>query len=106
MNAIKQWFLRVRSNPFFVAAWTFFAGAFGSELVSALESHTFVLSANTLESMAASALGTMTAALIHLYIIPQNPTVPATFPPSPQVEQVAAKLEPVNPAAVPVPPAK
>jgi hypothetical protein len=34
------------------------------------------------------------------------PTVLATIPPDPQVKEVPATLEPVNPAAVPVPPTK
>ena len=105
MNAIKQLWLKVHNNPVFVTAWTLFAGAFGSEVTTAWTSGHFDFSLQSWQKMAESAAMTAAVALVHLYIIPKNPTMAATIPPDPQVKQVPAALEPINPAAVPVPPA-
>ena len=106
MNAFLAWLKSIRSNPVFVAAWTAFAGAFGSEVMTAYTTGHLDFSLQSWQKMAESAGMVAAAALIHLYFPQPNPTVPATFPPSPQVEQVAATLKPVDPAAVPVNPTK
>ena len=106
MNAIIQWIKKNASNPFFVTAWTLFAGALGKELVTTLETGKIDLTLKSFESMAAAAVSTTVIALIHLYIIPQNPTVQATIPPSKTVVDVPAQLEPIDPKAVPANPQK
>jgi hypothetical protein len=106
MQAFLQWlkamWAKVHGNPYFVTATSLFLGALGKELYTAYSTGAFDWSPASLMQMVYAAFGTMLIALYHLYIQPPNPTVPATIPPSPQVEQVAAELKPVNPAAVPV----
>jgi hypothetical protein len=104
MNEIMAWLKSIRSNPIFVAGWTAFAGAFGSEVMTAYTTGKLDFSLQSWQKMAESAALTATLALIHLYFPQPNPTVAATFPPSKTPVDVPAQLEPVDPKAVPVNP--
>jgi hypothetical protein len=106
MNAFWIWLKSIRSNPIFVLAWTSFAGALGSEVMTAYTTGKLDFSLQSWQKMAESAAVTAGLALLHLYFPQPNPTVQVTFPPSTEPVQVEAKLQPVNPAAVPVPPTK
>jgi hypothetical protein len=64
---LKQLWLSVRSNPVFVAVWTAFAGAFVSELTSAIQAGAFDWTLPALEKMAATAGTVAMLALLHLY---------------------------------------
>lgn len=104
MSAFLAWLRKNAANPYVVTAWTLFAGAFGKELVTTIETGHIDLSPKSMESMLAAALSTTAIALVHLYLPQPNPTVAATFPPSKTPVQVPAELEPVDPKAVPVDP--
>jgi hypothetical protein len=106
MNAFIARFKSIRSNPFFVTAWTLFAGAIGKEVVTTIQTGNVDLSARSVESMLFAAGGITAVALIHLYLPQPNPTVPAMFPPSKTLVDVPAQLEPVDPKAVPILPPK
>ena len=97
---------KIKSNPVFVTAWTLFAGALGKELMTAYTTHKLDFSLQSWQQMAGAAAMTAIIALIHLYIIPQNPTVAATIPPSDTVVDVPAQLEPIDPKAVATNPQK
>ena len=98
---VKALWMKVRSNPVIVAAE---GGATGAVLNFLIGGGKLDFSSAGLHQLATVAfIGAVTAVKL-LYRMPPNPTIPATIPPSSQVEQVAAKLEPVNPAAVPVSP--
>ena len=104
MKPILAWLKSIRSNPVFVLAWTSFAGAFGSELMTAYTTGKLDFSLQSWQKMAESAAMVAGAALVHLYFPQPNPKVAATFPPDPEVVKVAAQLEPINPAAKAVEP--
>jgi hypothetical protein len=104
LKIFVAWLKAQAGKPVFVTIWTLFAGALGKEILTTIQTGRIDLSAKSIQSMVGAAVGTTVIALIHLYLPQPNPTVPATFPPSPQVEQVVATLKPVDPAAVPVEP--
>ena len=106
MSTLKALWLKIRSNPIFVVASTAFVGAIVSMLQDELASGKIDWTRGGLNKLMGYAFSTAVAALVHLYRMPPNPTVAARIPPSPQVEQVAAKLTPVDPAAVPTVPSK
>ncbi len=101
MNALKKFWDSIRSNPFFVTAWTLFAGALGSELTTAWTSGKFDFSLQSWQKMGEAAAMTAVIALVHLYLPQPNPTVAAVTPPSTKIEDVPAKpLEPIDPKAI------
>jgi hypothetical protein len=102
-RAIVAWLRKNASNPFVVTAWTLFAGAFGKELLTTLQTGHVDLSLKSIESMVAAAVSTAAIALLHLYLPQPNPTVAATIPPSKTVVDVPAQLEPVDPKAIAIP---
>jgi hypothetical protein len=99
--AASALWLKIRSNKYFVAASSLFFGAVGKEVYTELQTGKWDFSTQSLKAMAASALSATFIALYHLYMMPPDPTMAATIPPSPVVEQVASKLTPVDPTAIP-----
>ena len=68
MTSFLSWFNSIKHNPVFVTAWTFFAGALGKALVSAVESGHVDFTVKNLQEMVIAALSTTAVALIHLYL--------------------------------------
>ncbi len=64
---LKQIWLSIRSNPFFVTAWTFFVGALGEQFLRMANSGHFDWTAKGLEEMVTAAATTTAIALVHLY---------------------------------------
>ena len=101
MSKLQAFWNTLKSNPVFVAAWTAFAGAFGKEVMTAYTTGKLDWSLQSWQQMGAAAALMAIVSLVHLYIIPANPTVPATIPPSTTVVDVPAKIEPVDPKTIP-----
>ena len=106
MNFITKLWLKLRGNPLFVIAWTAFAGALVSQLTTDLQEGKVDFSPVQLQKMLTTAAIAAGLAILHLYTPQQNPTVPATFPPSTTKVEVPAQLEPVDPKAVAANPTK
>ena len=101
---LKQIWNAVKSNPVFVVASTAFVGAIVSMIQDEMASGKVDWTRSGLNKLMGYAFGMAVAAVVHLYRPAPNPTVPASFPPNPQVVQVPAQLEPISPKAVPVNP--
>jgi hypothetical protein len=65
---VNAFWTRISRNPVFAAAWTFFSGALGEELLSALQEGHFSFTLKSIESMLSAAAVTMLIALLHLYM--------------------------------------
>ena len=72
MQFIKQLWLSLRSNPFFVTAWTLFVGALGEQFLRLANSGSFDFTAKGIEEMVTAAAMTTGIALVHLYIPAQG----------------------------------
>ncbi len=101
MNFIKSLWLSIKSNPIFVAASSAFVGAAVSAIQDELASGKIDWTRAGLNKLFGYAITAGIASLVHLYRPQPNPTVPAVIPPSTQVVEVPAKLEPVDPKAIP-----
>jgi hypothetical protein len=71
---------KVKSNPFFAAGWSAFAGALVKELYTALQGGGIDWSAKSWQQMGTAAGSAAILSLIHLYTTPPS-QVP---PPNPQ----------------------
>jgi len=70
---------KLRGNPFFVTAWTLFAGALGSQLYIAQQDGHLDFTAGSWEKMLIAAAGTTAISLLHLYTpAPGTPPVVTT----------------------------
>lgn len=67
MTLLKQLWLTIRGNPFFVSAWTLFAGALGEQFLRVANTGSFDWSRKGIEEMVSAAATTTIIALIHLY---------------------------------------
>jgi hypothetical protein len=106
MNKWKLIWDKIRSNTAFVAFEGGASGAAMNYIYDGLTSGHLDFSRVGLGKLAAfTVLGGITAVRL-LYRPSPSPTVPATTPPSTQIQDVPAKLEPLDPKAVPVEPPK
>jgi hypothetical protein len=104
MNKLKLFWDSIRSNPVWVA---FEGGASGAVLdygYDLLNSGHLDFTAQGFRKLALVAITGGVTSVRLLYRPQPNPTIPATLPPSTQVEDMPATLKPTNPAAVPVEP--
>ncbi len=76
VRMIRQIWLSVRQNKWFVLVWTSFVGALGTALAEKMEAHQFDWSLKGWETILGGAATTALLALIHLYI-PQPGQAPA-----------------------------
>jgi hypothetical protein len=106
MNKLKLIWDSVRSNPVFVTVSSAAVGAVVSGVQDEMASGRIDWSRGGINKLTGYALTAAIAALVHLYRPSPNPTVPATIPPSKTVVDVPAQLEPVDPKAKAVEPAK
>jgi hypothetical protein len=106
MNKLVAFWNAIKSNPVFVAVSSAAVGAIVSGVQDEMASGKLDWSRGGINKLTGYAVTAAIAALVHLYRPQPNPTVPATIPPSTAVVEVPAKLEPIDSAAVPVPPTK
>ena len=78
MNFLKQLWLSLRSNPYFVTAYSAALGAVLNALYQEVSAGSVNLSAKGLESLASTALGAAIIALWHLYTPKPGSTPNAT----------------------------
>ena len=106
MNKLKLFWDSIRSNVYFVAFEGGASGALVDYLYDALNTGKPDFTRQGFIKMLTFALtGGVTA--VRLLVRPNpTPTIVATIPPNPAIEDVPAKLTPLNPAAVPVEPTK
>ncbi len=102
MNSFWKFWNSLKSNPVFVAVSSATVGAVVSGVQDELASGKIDFTRSGWNKLAGYALTAAIAALVHLYRPSPTPQVLATIPPSNAVVEVPAKLEPLNPAAVPV----
>ena len=81
MNWKSMW-NKLRSNPFFAAGWSAFAGALGKELYTALQGGGIDWSIKSWQQMGAAAASAAALALVHLYTTPPNQVPPPPPPPA------------------------
>lgn len=106
MNTLTRFWNSIRSNVYFVAFEGGASGALCNYVYDALSSGHLDFSRAGLQKMAlCAATGGITALRLLVRPVP-NPTIPATVPPSSKIEDVPAKLEPLDPKAVPAEPNK
>ena len=80
MNAIKQWFARVRNSPWFVVFTTTVATALGAQAQAWASTGVFNESLSYWEKTLVAAALFATASVYHLNLTPQNPDGPAPGP--------------------------
>jgi len=102
MNKLTALWAKIRSNPIFVTVSSAAVGAIVSGIQDEMASGKIDWTRGGINKLTGYAATAAIAALAHLYRMPPNLTMPATFPPATKVENVAAELEPIDPAAVPV----
>lgn len=78
MNAASIW-NTIRTNPYCVSVWTFFTGALGEQIFTAVQKGGFDWSTKNIEGMLTAAAGTTIIALVHLYT-PQPSVTQANIP--------------------------
>jgi hypothetical protein len=100
MNGLKKFWDSIRSNVYFVAFEGGASGALVNYLYDGLTAGKLDFSRAGLgKALAFAATGGITAIRL-LQRPPSAPTVPAIVPPSTKIEDVPAKLEPIDPKAV------
>lgn len=106
MNWLKKLWGSLKSNPVFVTVSSAATGAVVSGIQDELASGHIDWTRGGVNKLTGYAVTAAVAALVHLYRPAPDPTVAATIPPSTTVVDVPAQLEPIDPAAKPVPPEK
>jgi hypothetical protein len=101
MNKLKILWDSIRSNPVFVTVSSAAAGAIVSGIQDEMASGKIDWSRGGINKLTGYAVTAAIAALVHLYRPQPTPTVVATIPPSTAIVDVPAKLEPIDPKAVP-----
>jgi len=101
MNKLQEFWNAIKSNPVFVAVSSAAVGAIVSGIQDEMASGKIDWTRGGINKLTGYAVTAAIAALVHLYRPNPNPTMPATLPPSTAVVEVPAKLEPIDPKAVP-----
>jgi hypothetical protein len=99
VNKLKLFWDSIRSNPYFVAFEGGATGALGNYLYDAATTQHLDFSRAGFQKLAACAITGGITAVRLLYRPQPVPTVVATIPPSKQIEDVPASLEPLDPKA-------